>query len=165
MDKTFAVFSRKLATPFFFQLFLLTRLPVAFFCGLHLKAINEKSASITVRYRWFNQNPFRSMYFAVLAMAGEVSTGILAMGHLYKREAASMLLVRNEGSYMKKAVGKITFTCTDGSQIKEAIDKAIATKDATTCTCTSIGVNEQGEQVASFLFTWSFKLRSGQLKK
>jgi hypothetical protein len=30
----------------------------------------------TVKHRWINQNPFNSMYFAVQAMAAELSTGL-----------------------------------------------------------------------------------------
>ena len=33
----------------------------------------------TVKHRWINQNPFNSMYFAVQAMAAELSTGALVM--------------------------------------------------------------------------------------
>lgn len=100
------------------------------------------------------------MYFAVLAMAGEVSTGILAMGYLYKRNPSiSMLLVKTEGEFFKKAVGKIVFTCADGHALNEVINQAVRTGEATTYPCKTIGVNEAGEVVASFVFTWSFKAR------
>jgi hypothetical protein len=141
-------------------MFLLSQLPVAFFCGLNLEQVNEHKASISVKYRWFNRNPFRSMYFAVLSMAGEVSTGILAMGYLYKRSpSVSMLLVKTEGQFFKKATGKIVFTCEDGSKLKEKIDEALHTGEPTSCQCKTVGMNAGGELVASFTFTWSFKKR------
>ena len=101
------------------------------------------------------------MYFAVLAMAGEVSTGILAMGYLYRpKPSVSMLLVKNEGEFFKKATGKIVFTCNDGEAINAAVEQAIATGEATSFACTAMGKNESGEVVAKFIYTWSFKARN-----
>ncbi|MFN3640594.1 MAG: DUF4442 domain-containing protein, partial [Flavobacterium sp.] len=57
--------------------FLFIKLPSAFWCGVRVKRISEKECVVTVKHRWFNQNPFKSMYFAVQAMAAELSTGAL----------------------------------------------------------------------------------------
>ena len=160
MTSNFTIFKKQLANPFAFRLFLLSKVPAAFFAGLRLEKLEMQEAAISVRYTRFNQNPFRSVYFAVLLMAGEISTGILCMAYLYKRSlGVSMLLIHNESNFYKKATGKITFTCTDGLIINEAIDKAIANGDATTVRCRSLGKNEQEETVAEFYFTWSFKTR------
>lgn len=141
-------------------MFLLTKVPAAFFAGVRLEKLEMEEAAISVAYKWFNTNPFRSVYFAVLLMPGEISTGILCMGYLYRRNpGVSMLLIHNESNFYKKATGKIIFTCTDGALIKEAVEKAIATGEATTVRCLSIGKNEQQETVAEFYYTWSFKAR------
>lgn len=142
------------------RVFLFAKLPAAFFSGVRLMDVNEKQCTVTVPYKWFSQNPFRSTYFACLAMAAELSTGSLAMLHLYKRNpAVSMLIVKMEASYLKKATGITSFTCVDGMALKEAIEKAVAMEQAQTFTARSSGVNEQGESVAEFLFTWSFKIK------
>jgi hypothetical protein len=142
------------------KLFLLTRLPAAFFSGVRLKQATEEQCIATVPYKWFSQNPFRSTYFACLAMAGELTTGALAMTHVYKRSpAVSMLIVKMEANYFKKATGLTTFTCNDGLRIKELVEKAIATGEAQSFTARSIGTNAEGQQVAEFLFTWSFKVK------
>lgn len=141
-------------------MFLFTKLPIAFFAGVQLRRLETEEAAVSVSYKWFNKNPFRSVYFAVLLMAGEISTGILCMAYLYKRNpGVSMLLIQNESNFYKKATGKITFTCTDGTLINEAVNKAIATGEAITVRCRSVGKNEQHETVAEFYFTWSFKTR------
>ncbi len=141
-----------------FQWFLLQKLPAAFFAGLRITALDEASSTVSVPYKWFTQNPFRSTYFACLAMAAEMSTGILAMAHLYKRRpAVSMLIVAMESKYFKKAIGKTYFTCTDGEKIQKAIAQAIQQDTGQTVQVSSRGVNEQGEFVAEFWFTWSFK--------
>src|SRR5689334_1334334 len=86
-----------------FRLFLLKKLPAAYFSGLRVKEVSEYACAVTVSFRWFTQNPFRSTYFACLSMAAEMSTGILAMAHVYKRSPkVSMLVVSVEGKFYKK---------------------------------------------------------------
>ena len=53
------------------------KLPSAWLCGVRVKAISKTDCSVGVKHKWINQNPFKSMYFAVQAMAAELSTGAL----------------------------------------------------------------------------------------
>lgn len=160
LTSNFPIFKKQLGNSFAFRMFLLTKVPAAFFAGVKLEKLEMEEAAISVAYKWFNKNPFRSVYFAVLLMAGEISTGILCMAYLYKRNpGVSMLLIHNESNFFKKATGKIIFMCSDGALINEAVDKAIATGEATTVRCLSLGRNEQQETVAELYFTWSFKTR------
>lgn len=160
LNPNFNNFKNRLASPFSFRLFLLTKLPSAYFAGLRLKRLEAEEAVISVAYKWFNKNPFRSLYFAILAMAAEASTGILCMSALYKRQpSVSMLIVKIEGSFFKKAVGEISFTCTDGLKIQQTVEDAIASGESVSVTCRSIGKNKSGENVAEFFCTWSFKAR------
>ena len=134
---------------------------MGFIAGLKIAALNETNASVSVKFKWLNKNPFRSIYFAVLAMAAELSTGVLAFAQVYQRRpAVSMLVVKMNAEFYKKAVGKITFTCNDGALIDAAVEQTIATKEGTVVECTSVGVNEQNEVVARFILTWSFKAKS-----
>lgn len=94
-------------------------------------------------------------------MAAEMSTGSLAMAHLYSHQpAVSMLVVKMEGLYYKKATGKTIFTCEDGYKLKEAIETSVSTRSAQSFTAKSVGKNQQGETVAEFFITWSFKVKS-----
>ncbi|WP_018615578.1 hypothetical protein [Segetibacter koreensis] len=160
MSSNFLTFKKKLANALVFRTFLLTKVPAAFFAGVRLEKLEMEESAISVQYNWFTKNPFRSVYFAVLLMPAEISTGILCIGYLYKRTpAVSMLLVHTEGDFLKKATGKIVFTCTDGMLVSNAINKAVSTGEATAVRCHSIGKNEKEEIVADFYFTWSFKAR------
>jgi hypothetical protein len=94
-------------------------------------------------------------------MAAELSTGSLAMAHIFKRKPpVSMLVVKVDSTYLKKATGKTTFTCNDGDALKATIESAIATGEGKTFTARSTGRNEKGETVAEFLIAWSFKSKS-----
>jgi hypothetical protein len=158
LNPSFIEYKKQLGNPVKFRWFMLTSLPVAFFAGLKVEALEENQAIISIKQKWFNKNPFRSIYFAMLSMAAEVSTGILCMAAIYKRSPpVSMLVVKAESFFYKKAVGKILFTCEDGDAINNTVEEAIAGGEGKTIRCNSVGKNEKGETVAEFYFTWSFK--------
>jgi hypothetical protein len=158
MNSNTQAFIKLLKHPVKFRMFLLSRLPNAFFAGVQVKDIDERSCSVTVPYKWFTKNPFRSTYFACLSMAAEMSTGSLCMAHLYKiTPAVSMLVVKIESEYFKKATGRTNFICEDGLLIKETIQQAIQTGEARTIRARSVGTNKDGGVVAEFFITWSFK--------
>ena len=146
--------------PVKFRMFLFSKLPAAFFSGVRLRTIDETKAVVTVPYKWFSQNPFKSTYFACLAMAAEMSTGLLAMMNTYKSNPAiSMLVTGLEAAYFKKATGITTFTCDDGLAIINTIEEAITTGNGKTIKIKSTGKNDNEELVAEFFITWSFKVK------
>lgn len=152
-------FIRKLTHPVQFRMFLFYKLPSAFFSGVRIRLMDERKCVTSVPYKWLTQNPFRSTYFASLAMAAELSTGALALAHLYKKKPVSMLVVKLEANYFKKAIGRTYFTCEDGEMFAATIEKAIASGEAQTIVAKSIGRNEQQETVAEFSITWSFRAK------
>lgn len=160
MNAGFASFSRKILNPVFYRLFLLKKLPLVYFTGIRIQQLNETSCTTYVKYSWLNQNPFRSLYFAVMQMAAELSTGVLCMGNIYNQSpAVSMLVVKTEGVYHKKAVGKIGFTCNDGDVIADTVQQVKTNAGGYPIRCYSVAVNEAGEVVAEFWITWSLKVR------
>lgn len=160
MSPSAAAFIRSMKHPVTFRAFLFLKLPAAYLAGVRIKDIDGRRCSVVVPYKWLSQNPFRSTYFACLAMAAEMSTGALAMAHLHKRKPpVSMLITKLSAEYHKKAVGKTVFTCEDGDGLLAAIEKAVATGDGQELTVQSTGRNEAGETVAVFWFTWSFKVK------
>lgn len=158
-------FLKQLRSSAMFQLYTMTTLPMAFLAKTKVKHIDLEKCQITVPYRWINQNPFRSTYFAVLAMAAEMSTGMLAM--IMTRDSnpsVSMLVTRLEADFIKKATGITTFTCHDGKAMNEAIERAILTGEPQTFTAITKGTSKNGEVEAVFKIEWSFKMRSHKSK-
>jgi len=147
-------------TPGKLNTFLLFKLPSAFISGVRVKQITTDQCVVSVKHRWINQNPFNSMYFAVQAMAAELSTGALVMYHIKQSgKKISMLVANNKGTFTKKAKGRITFTCTDGHLIAEAIANAIATGQGQTFWMKSVGIDEKGDAVSEMHFEWSIKAK------
>ncbi|MEI7508299.1 MAG: DUF4442 domain-containing protein [Flavobacterium sp.] len=142
------------------NIFLFFKLPSAFWCGVRLQSISREKCVATVKHRWLNQNPFKSMYFAVQAMAAELTTGALVMRQIKESgENISMLVANNKANFSKKARGRITFTCNEGHLIEKAIHNTITTSQGETIWLKSIGVDEQGDQVSEMDFEWSIKLK------
>lgn len=149
------------SSTFKFRIYLLFKLPAASFSGIKIREISKDKCTTSVPYKWLTQNPFRSTYFASLAMAAEMSTGILALMHTYQRNPpVSMLVTRMEASYFKKATGLTFFTCEQGLQIENVIRESCNSGEGKTISVKSIGKNKSGELIAEFLFTWSFKPKS-----
>ncbi len=146
--------------PVKFPIFLFSKLPSAFFSGVRVMHIDAGKTMVTVPYKWFSQNPFKSTYFACLAMAAEMSTGLLGMMHTYKcSPPISMLVLGIEGIYFKKATGITTFTCEDGDAINNTIRDAVDSGEGRLIKAKSVGRNEEGELVAEFFIAWSFKVK------
>lgn len=141
--------------------FLFFKLPSAFLCGVRVKEINNEVCKATVTHRWINQNPFNSMYFAVQAMAAELTTGALVMNQIHQSgQKISMLVANNKSSFSKKATGKITFICNGGILVKESIAKAIETGEGQAFWLKSIGYNQDNIQVSEMHFEWTVKIKN-----
>ena len=146
-------------TPFKLNFFTFFKLPSAFWSGIRVKSISSEVCEVTVKHRWFNQNPFNSLYFAVQAMAAEFTTGALVMYQIKEsKKNISMLVAQNKSVFTKKATGRITFTCNQGNTIKQTIQNAIDSNVGQTIWLTSIGTNENGEPVSEMQFEWTIKV-------
>lgn len=140
--------------------FLLFKLPAAYITGVRTKYIDDEKCVVSVKHRWINQNPFKSMFWAVQGMAAELTTGVLLIKKIQEnKKNIAMLLVANEAQYFKKATGTIRFECTQGNLVDEVIKKAIVSNEGQTVTLTSTGVNQEGIKVSELKFTWSVKVR------
>jgi len=147
-------------TPSKLNSFTLFKLPAAFFCGVRTKVLNKEQCITTVKHKWINQNPFKSMFWAVQGMAAEFSTGALMIGKIQESgKKVSMLVTSNNATFTKKATGLITFTCNDGLKIDEALDKAIVTGEGQSLWMQSVGTNKEGVVVSTFNFEWSLKVK------
>ena len=147
--------------PLKFRLFQLWKLPASFFSGVRVDSLLPEACVCSVPHRWITQNPFRSTYFASLSMAAEMSTGLLAMSHLYQsKPSVSMLVVRLEADFFKKATERIFFTCADGETFYEAVNGTMSDGLPRTVRAKATGRNSSGEVVADFFITWSLKAKA-----
>lgn len=147
-------------TPFKVNFFNMIKLPLAFFGGVRVKSITDLEVVVTIKHRWINQNPFKSMFWAAQGMAAELPTGLLVMKAIHdSRRKVSMLVTHQEANFFKKATGKITFSCKGGNEIREAIQRSIKTGEGQEIILTSSGYNKEGVEVSNFKFQWSLRVK------
>ena len=148
-------------TPIKINLFSLIKIPLNWIAGVRVIEITNEKCVVKVKHKWINQNPFKSMFWAVQGMAAELSTGILVMKVIANSgKKVSMLVTEQKGSFTKKATGKIIFTCKDLSKIQKAIQDSIKTGEGKVFTLISKGINEDGIKVSEFEFQWSLKVKN-----
>ena len=147
-------------SPFQYNIYTFFKLPSVWWCGIRVKSVNEKSCLIGVQPRWINQNPFKSMFWAVQGMAGELSTGLLLSNEIeISKRKFSMLVLNNKANFSKKATGKILFSCDQGSEIRESINLAILSGEPQTIWLNSSGIDSSGDVVSKFSFQWTLKVK------
>ncbi len=143
-----------------YNIFLLTKLPAAYFCGARLKSINSNECSVKITHNWFNQNPYKSMFWAAQGMAAELTTALMLTDKINKSGYdISMLLISSKSNYYKKATGTIVFNCSEGNNMDEMMNKLISSNTPQTITLSSKGINQNKVTVSKFIFEWSLKIR------
>ncbi len=139
---------------------MLLKLPAAWLMGVKVSMINNSKCICTLKYKWINQNPFKSIFWAAQGMAAEFTTGALLMREIeLSKKNISMLLIDVEAKFKKKAVGKISFKCEKGLIIKEKVNSLNPDKKKSTIWIDSIGIDENGQEVSKFKFNWSILLK------
>ena len=147
-------------TPSKINRWMLFKLPAAWLSGVRLSLINDSRCEVKVKFKWINQNPYRSMFWAVQGMAAELTTGMLLTNSIQNSKAnISMLLVSNKSNFHKKAVGKITFICEEGENAKKLINSTIQ-NITSKAWFKAKGFDETGDLVSEFDFEWSCKKRN-----
>ena len=153
---------RKYATsPFFFRFYLFFNLPMGFLSGMKIKTIDDQKCILTVPFKWLNKNPFKSTFWAVLGMAGEMNGAALILQYTYKNSPTiSTLPIKSEAIFFKKAKGITTFTCNDSEMIKSKVLEAIDSRESVEIITKSTGRNKDEEKICEFTFHWTIKVRS-----
>jgi hypothetical protein len=123
--------------------------------------IENSFCEVKVVHRWINQNPFKSMFWAVQGMAAELTTGVLIMLAIKNsNRKISMLVLNNRANFSKKAKGKILFECNENQILSKAMNQLLETQEPQTIWLTSKGVDQNGDIVSTFEFEWTLLLKN-----
>lgn len=141
------------------KLYFLKNLPSALWWGLQVVNADPDRCQVRIPFNWRTQNPFRSIYFAALAGAGELATGTLANMARLGLGDISMLVLEQRAEFLKKANTAVVFTCEQGPEVRQVVQEAVATGEPRTITMTATGENTRGEICCRVHITWTFKLR------
>ena len=148
------------ATPRAINSYIFFKLPSCYFTGVRVKTIDQTCCVTSVRHRWINQNPFKSMFWAAQGMAAEMATGVLVMKGIENiGKNVSMLVTNQRGNFTKKATGKIRFECHHGGLVANALEESTKTGEGRVITMKAEGFNTEGVSVCNFHFEWSLKVK------
>jgi len=154
-------FRSSFLSPFKQKIYYLKSLPMGFVSGIRLTQLDEEISVATVPNRWLNKNPFNSMYFAVQSMAAELSTAAPVMMAVKGVDASiALIIVDIKSEFLKKAQSKISFSCKEYAVINSAVTCLKQAGDSGAVTVRTEGKDVDGDVVAVFYFTWSFKRRT-----
>ncbi|NBC07827.1 MAG: DUF4442 domain-containing protein [Bacteroidetes bacterium] len=148
---------RDFNTPWKMRLYFLQKLPSCLFWGIRVESVDLEQGVVSIPFSWRTQNPFRSIYFAALCGAGELSSGLLAVAALRSQPPVSMLVTNIEARFVKKADTLTTFTCQDGQALRDTVQRALDTGEGQELVVRSTGRNTDGAVVCELTLTWSFK--------
>ncbi len=151
---------RDMTSPLKFRLGMLAKLPSVYFWKIKMTEVNEEVCSVKIPFTWRTQNPFKSIYFAALAGAAELSTGIPGLIATAGRGKWSMLVVDFRAEFSKKANTDIIFTCNQVKELFTLINTLEQTNKPGTIELVSTGKDTNGDEVAKIFVTWSFKKKS-----
>lgn len=160
-EKNLIAAQRIFCTPLRFKLLIFFQVPLNFLVGMRIKEINMKTCRVSVPFKWLNKNPFKSIFWAVLGMAAEMSCGALVVMYTHRlKPSVSIIIGHCSAEFVSKATSLTTFVCNDGERIAETVKMAMETKEPQEVLCQSTGYSGQGEEVARFSFIWKMKARA-----
>jgi len=144
-----------------FKLFLWAKLPLAALAGIKVRYFDAERSETQVKLSYLTKNPFGSIYFAVLSMAAELSTGVLVYYHTqFREQKVSMLVTHLDSEYFKKARARIKFKSSVPKELLQAetsLNEDL--KNGFTFVMISEAYDQEDTLVARFKFTWSLKNR------
>lgn len=90
-------------------------------------------------------------------MGAELATG--AAPYAISRsmpEKLRMFVVGTEAKFIKRAKGRISFTCNDVAAAREAIEESLEMGQAVEKDFISVGKDSSGDVVSEWVFKWNF---------
>ena len=139
-----------------FRIFTALSMPAAWFSGIRMDKIDHETCTTSLPGGWRSQNPFKTMYWAVQGMGAELATGAAPFAISRSMdERLRMFVVGTEAKFVKRAKGRITFTCNDVAKARVAIEESLNTGEAVEIDLTSQGKDSEGEIVSEWVFKWN----------
>tara|TARA_Y100001970_G_scaffold293768_1_gene443016 strand:- start:35299 stop:35808 length:510 start_codon:yes stop_codon:yes gene_type:complete len=149
-----------------FRMFAAMSMPAAWFAGLRIDRLDQESCVTSLPGGWRTQNPFKTMYWAVQGMGAELATGAVPFAiSRAMSEKLRMFVVSTEAKFIKRAKGRITFTCNDIEAARMAIEESANTGESVERDFFVVGKDISGEIVSEWIFKWNFRIISSEWEK
>jgi hypothetical protein len=138
------------------RLWMLRKLPMGLLSGMYITALDASHCTVLLKDRWWIHNPFRSVFWAVMSMAAELSTGALLVTQA-QPAGIQFILVGFEAKFLKKAKGKSFYFCHTGEEVARAISNTLNTTAPTIITLPVLAQDTSGALLAEFKCYWQLR--------
>ena len=150
------ILAKKLTSPWQLRLWMVTKLPMGLLSGMYVESLDENSCVVVLRDRWWIRNPFGSVFWAVMGMAAELSTGALVYAYASGNDV-KFILVGMEAKFFKKTKGKSCYFCDTGSEVLRSIELLVNTNDPSFVMLPVTAKDQAGQVLATFTFQWQLR--------
>ena len=144
-------------------LFGLTQVPMIFYCRPKVVSISDRKLEIKIKLNRRTKNHLNSMYFGVLSVGADVTSGFLAMKLIQASKSKINLIFKDfHADFLKRAEGDVHFICEDGIAIQNLVRKAEETGERQNLPVQIVAIVPKisDELVAKFVLTLSIKKKS-----
>ena len=148
--------AQRLVRPWQLRIWMLTHLPMGLVSGMSIESLDENSCKVVLKDRLWIRNPFRSVFWAVMGMAAELSSGSLVYAWASGTNS-KFILTGIEGKFLKKLRGKSSYFCQSGQEVRRSLDSLENPGDQIVLIMPVIAQDQAGDTVAEFQFHWQFK--------
>jgi Domain of unknown function (DUF4442) len=135
---------------------MVTKLPLGLLTGMYIKSLDEQECLVVLQERWWIRNPFGSVFWAVMGMAAELSTGALVFAYAHGT-GMKFILVGMEAEFFKKVKGKSYYFCQTGSEVLRGFEQIMNTNDTNVVILPVTARDEAGQLLAEFKFRWQLR--------
>ncbi|NDG84549.1 MAG: DUF4442 domain-containing protein [Proteobacteria bacterium] len=148
----------------FLKLFSFAKIPLLFAAGPRIVTLSDDSCVISLPFKRGNRNHLGSMYFGALCIGADAAGGLIAAKLLRDLESGkgSLIFKDFKAEFLKRAEGETFFTCSNGAEIKKAVEQAWSTGERVQLpvpVTATVPSKFGDEPVALFVLTLSLKVK------
>jgi acyl-coenzyme A thioesterase PaaI-like protein len=148
----------------FVRAFALAKVPLLFLTRPRVVEMTDDQCVLALPFTKLNKNHLGSMYFGALCIGAEATGGVIAMRLLQqlKDGKGSLIFKDFKANFLKRAEGETFFTCKQGLEIREAVERAAKTLERVELPVhiTATVPKKLGDEpVATFTLTLSLKVK------
>jgi Domain of unknown function (DUF4442) len=147
---------KNFTTPWKLRLWMVRNLPMGMLSGMYIQKLDQEECVVVLKDRWWIRNPYGSVFWAVMGMAAELSTGALvyAISH---GSGVRFILVGMEGQFFKKVKGKSYYFCQTGSEVQRSLEQLSSPNETSDIILPVTARDEAGQLLAEFKFRWQLR--------
>ncbi|HMO16972.1 MAG TPA: DUF4442 domain-containing protein [Oligoflexia bacterium] len=134
------------------------RIPIIGFVRPKLVMLDEKTVRVLICLRRRTKNHLGSMYFGALSVGADIAGGLHAFYFADKlNKKISFSFKSMNANFIKRAESDVTFDCSDGILVREALSRAIEYGERINQVVKVMAFDNSQEKVAEFEMIISIK--------